>query len=268
MYVYKRLSRIKKELFSKAVFYYQHLCNHSDLEYQVKGNYFLGKLYYGAKGPFFEDWTQAQSGQKAAFYFQRGADLDVNKQERALCRIMLGKLYLEGRGVEQSYERAVKFFEQAAAFRFRNYKPQNEAFFYLGELYEKGMGVEQSYEEAIKHYQKFTNSGFDLYSRKLWLNCVKAWERIGHFYQEGLGVEKNETKAAACFSKGKAIQEEMVQDLKIMSELSSIAVQKMRKRKREEASEASTLEPPTKRRCFEPKEHKEEPSKKRKHDMI
>ena len=62
----------------------------------------------------------------------------------------LGWCYENGKGVDQSYEEAVKWYRKAAEQGFRY------AQFSLGWCYENGKGVDQSYEEAVKWYSRAT----------------------------------------------------------------------------------------------------------------
>jgi TPR repeat protein len=184
---------------------------------------------------------------------------------------MLGKLYFEGRGVEQSYERAAKAWEQTPQVCHEvcsdkcdenedrmiwTQSPVVESSVCLADLYEKGWGVEQSYEKAFMLYndyaQLFTPADFD--TRKESLYLVKAWERLGYLYQHGLGVEKDEKQAMDCFREARAAQDEIRRMARgKLGELAEIAIQQ-RKRKRDEEFPESDLEPPCKKMHSESEE--------------
>jgi TPR repeat protein len=216
--IHEKLSRVKKENFLKAIYYHQTRIDRDpdccSLSYQP------GMLYYAAKGPFFEGWTKEQSGQKAASYFQRGDDLQR-------CCFMLGKLYFEGRGVTQSYERAADRWRQC----------MYEGRVSLAELYEKGWGVEKSYKTAFTLYKKVVdeiglNDGlFKAYPVYL----LKAWERLGYLYQHGLGVEKNEDQAAKCFQEANKVQEWILNKKRgVLGKLTDLVIQQRREKARNE----------------------------------
>ena len=67
----------------------------------------------------------------------------------------LGLLYVNGQGVTQDYEEAVKWFHKAA--ERGHARAQNS----LGVLYINGQGVTQDYEEAVKWFHKAAERGLD-----------------------------------------------------------------------------------------------------------
>jgi len=66
---------------------------------------------------------------------------------------ILGFLYHHGRGVEQDFKEAAKWFRKAAE--------QGNAVsqFNLGLMYEKGRGVERDFKEAVKWNRKAAEQG-------------------------------------------------------------------------------------------------------------
>lgn len=75
-----------------------------------------------------------------ARWYQRAADEDAE------AGFNLGVMYVEGRGVQQSYAAAARLFREAAdQGHFR-------AHFYLGGMYERGEGVERDLAEALRWY--------------------------------------------------------------------------------------------------------------------
>lgn len=65
----------------------------------------------------------------------------------------LGDCYYSGKGVEQSYEEAVKWFRKAAEQGYA------DAQWMLGVCYYEGKGIEQSYTEAVKWYRMAAEQG-------------------------------------------------------------------------------------------------------------
>ncbi len=96
----------------------------------------------------------------------------------------LGKIYLHGNGVTQSYKEAIKWFLLAAQ------KENYEAMYELGEIYLHGNGVTQNYKEAIKW--------FLLAAQK---ENYEAMYELGEIYSYGIGVPKNHEKALEWFSR-------------------------------------------------------------------
>ncbi|NRB81975.1 MAG: sel1 repeat family protein, partial [Saccharospirillaceae bacterium] len=91
----------------------------------------------------------------------------------------LGDMYKEGRGVVRHHERAIKWYKKAAKQGY------NEAQFNLGHMYEEGKGVVQSYEKAFNWYQKAADQGYD-----------KAQFNLSVMYKKGRGIAKDDTQAA------------------------------------------------------------------------
>ncbi len=75
------------------------------------------------------------------------------EQGDAKAQFKLGSRYEYGNGVEQSYEKAVKWYRKAAE------KKNAEAQFKLGHCYEQGKGVSPSNEEAIRWYKRAGQQG-------------------------------------------------------------------------------------------------------------
>lgn len=93
--------------------------------------------------------------------------------------VKLGRIYLEGMGVEPDYKKAHNYFVKAA-------KEQNgAAYSYLAYTYANGLGVEKNDEKVVSYYEKAYE-----------LNDVYASLALCIIYRRGLyGQEKNEDKA-------------------------------------------------------------------------
>ena len=123
-----------------------------------------------------------------------------------------------GKGVEQDFEKAVKWYRRAAEFGDVNAQDN------LGWCYEKGVGVEQDWEEAIVWYRKAAEQGLahaqcnlgwcyeyskgegrDWKTVRLFRNAVKqgdtAVQCLSWFHMIGKGNEQDWEEAAKWFFK-------------------------------------------------------------------
>ena len=132
----------------------------------------------------------------------------------------LGRAYNNGRGVEQSDEKAVEWFRRAAN------QGDADAQFELGCAYDSGKGVKKDAEEAVKWYRKAAEQGdadgacslgqsllFGIGIEKdegaafHWFQCAAegkeepalAW--LGYCYDFGAGTPVDKKKAETFFSK-------------------------------------------------------------------
>lgn len=95
-----------------------------------------------------------------------------------------GKRYYSGKGVEQNYSEAVKWFYKAAE---RGHAiAQNN----LGVMYYKGDGVAQDYVESVKWYRKSAEQGY-----------ADAQRNLGLIYYKGDGVAQDYKEAEKWFYK-------------------------------------------------------------------
>lgn len=92
-------------------------------------------------------------------------------EEMAFCS--LGICYYEGKGVEKNGDEAIKYFRRALEGGWR------QATYWLGECYYEGVGVDPDYAEAIRFYQEATT-----------FNVIEAMNRLGACYYCGDGVDK------------------------------------------------------------------------------
>jgi uncharacterized protein len=72
--------------------------------------------------------------------------LELAEKGQVEAQVEVGSMYLEGRGVQQSYQEALKWFRKAAA------SGNAVAQFNLGLMYAKGLGVPRDYDEAINWF--------------------------------------------------------------------------------------------------------------------
>jgi TPR repeat protein len=102
---------------------------------------------------------------------------------KAIAQKMLGDVYREGHGVDQSYEKAVEYYTMAAEQGYAN------AQYNVGVMYELGQGVEQSYEKAVKYYTMAVEQG-----------DASAQFNLGRMYKNGEGVEQSYEKAVGYYT--------------------------------------------------------------------
>ena len=98
------------------------------------------------------------------------------------CR--LGSMYHDGRGVEQSYKTAVEWYRKSAEQEYAAAQCN------LGLKYKYGQGVEQSYEKAVEWYRKAAEQGY-----------ANAQCNLGVMYEYGQGVEQSYEKAVEWYQK-------------------------------------------------------------------
>ena len=118
------------------------------------------------------------SYKEAAGYFRSAAE-----QGDAEAQSLLGRMYLDGEGVEQSDRKAFKWISQAA-----NQK-EPYALNYLGYIYYEGKGVEKSYEKALDCFINSSEEG----------NPEGSFN-AGSMFLHGEGTDKNISKAEEFFS--------------------------------------------------------------------
>ena len=114
---------------------------------------------------------------EAAGYFRSAAEAGDPEAQS-----LLGRMYLDGEGVEQSDKKAFKWISLAAE--------QNEpyALDYLGYMYYEGKGTEKSFEKALDCFVRSAEEG----------NPEGAFN-AGSMYVHGEGTEKDLSKAEEYF---------------------------------------------------------------------
>ena len=94
----------------------------------------------------------------------------------------LGHMCFDGKGVERSLPKALKYFQSAADQGFA--QAQSD----LGLMYLKGMGVKRSLPKALKYFQSAADQGF-----------AQAQYNLGVMYLEGKGVQRDFSKTFEWF---------------------------------------------------------------------
>ncbi len=120
---------------------------------------------------------------------EKGVALAAGKIER-LClmeaakvgnmdaQVTLAEMYLEGREVVKSVEKAIELLTSAAE------KGHGKASYLIGKMYEAGEYLEQSNSDAFLCYEKAANE-----------DLCDAQYRLGHLYQAGKGVWPSKRQA-------------------------------------------------------------------------
>ena len=103
---------------------------------------------------------------------------------KAWAQCMLGQMYRNGDGVDQSYQQARELYKMAAHQGFAS------AQYTLGVMYEHGHGVDQNYERAAEYYKAAARQGM-----------AQAQYGLGVLYYEGQGVEQSIETARAWWMK-------------------------------------------------------------------
>jgi len=125
-----------------------------------------------ASAATFEEGVAAQSRgdlPAAVAAYQAAADRGESAAEFAL-----GRLYLTGQAVAQSYRAARGWFEKAAA------QGNPGAACELGEMYEEGRGAPREYAAALVWYRQSAARGY-----------VPAEVRLAEMYRRGVGVPRD-----------------------------------------------------------------------------
>ena len=105
------------------------------------------------------------------------------KEGDAIAQTDIGKMYAEGRGVEQDLAEAKDWFEKASA------QNQPDGLYNLGLMYASGEGVPQDFAEAVKWYRMAADRGQS-----------DAQNSLGLRYKKGEGVAQDYVQAYKWFA--------------------------------------------------------------------
>lgn len=114
----------------------------------------------------------------------------MDNPETSEDQYLLGRQYLTGDGISQSYEYAVKWFKEAAN------KGHMCAQYFLGHCYYFGRGIAQSEEEAVLWYKRSANQ-----------QHAPAQYSLGICYFKGRGIEKSLKTAVKWYKKAAELGE-------------------------------------------------------------
>ena len=117
-------------------------------------------------------------------------------------KVVLGRMYSRGEGVPQDYQKAIKWFREAAEQGDSEWGQLE-----LGRIYGDGAGVTQDYEQAMKWLRKAAEHGNSFAQEELGImqdqqeviKLRKAAEqgepraqyRLGFMYERGRGVTRH-----------------------------------------------------------------------------
>ena len=107
----------------------------------------------------------------------------------------LGRMYEQGSGVEQDYEKALEYYRLSAEAENPDFKGMR----YAGLMYRDGVGVAQDPAEAAACFQLAAESG-----------DVSAAYFLGLLYEEGSGVEKSAADAKVWYEKAVSTLDEFL----------------------------------------------------------
>ena len=167
---------VDKDL-DKAIEYYSKLTETMDCASNVVTQEFnIGQIYAN-----MDEEVKAEEHYKAAF----DACKDMAEAGSIYHMYWCGYCCRYGKGAEQSYSEAVKWYEKAnAVAKERNDKNCCfDALLELGDLCERGLGFNQNYETAYSYYKEAADAG-----------CGKAAYKIGllyHWAHKGADAEGN-----------------------------------------------------------------------------
>ena len=120
-------------------------------------------------------------------------ELDIDKCAAANA---LGYIYYSNRLGEPDYDRAFRFFSEAAA------KKVTQATYKMADMYRKGHGTEKDVDKAFKIYKKLYKKEINDYEVcGFGENIADIALRLGYCYENGEGVKKDLGKAREYFLK-------------------------------------------------------------------
>ena len=96
----------------------------------------------------------------------------------AMAQNTLGKMYMQGQGVPQDYDKAMRLFRKAAKKKLPN--AQNN----LGVMYAGGYGLKQDFKQAISWFKKAASQGY-----------VIAIDNLADLYEKGVAVNQDPIEA-------------------------------------------------------------------------
>jgi hypothetical protein len=120
--------------------------------------------------------ARAQEGEREVY--RKAAE-----QGDALAQLHLGLMYEEGKGGQQDYNEALKWFRKAAD------QGNAPAQYNLGLIYEKGERIPQNYAEAMNWYRKAAEQG-----------NADSQTKLGFMYGQGKGVPENDIESYKWFT--------------------------------------------------------------------
>lgn len=131
-------------------------------------------------------------------------------QGDARAQLKLAGMYAAGKGVQQDYVEAGKWFRKAAD------QEDRDAQIMLGIMYDKGWGVSQDYAEAVKWYRKLAEQG-----------DARGQLQLAGMHAAGKGVPENYVQAYKWLALSKANSKPGSETYNLSSEGMEILAKKM-----------------------------------------
>ena len=142
---------------------------------------------YGGNRLLDCDWKEAEKNLLKMY------ELDIDKYAAANA---LGYIYYSNRLGEPDYDRAFRFFSEAAAEKI------TQATYKMADMYRKGHGTKRDADKAFKIYQRLYNKEIkDFEEYGFGENIADIALRLGYCYENGEGVEQDLSKARQYFLK-------------------------------------------------------------------
>ncbi|MBR0420386.1 MAG: sel1 repeat family protein [Erysipelotrichaceae bacterium] len=142
---------------------------------------------YGGNALLECDWKEAERCLLKMY------ELDINKYSAANA---LGYIYYSNRLGQADYDKAFKFFSEAAKEKVV------QATYKMADMYRKGHGTDKDADKAFKIYKKLYDSEIEDYEEYGFGESIADIAlRLGYCYESGEGVEKDLIKARYYFAK-------------------------------------------------------------------
>ena len=188
--------------------------------------YILGLLYYSGRGVTKDKkeafkWIRsaALSGSEDAFKFLKWASVLIEAGENYLC---LGKCYYEGKSVNQSFDKAFKYYCLSAKNGNAVAQYMIGNIYYFGGVYEPG--VYEPFDGRFTSFTKFTSVEKNHIEAVKWFKLAaanghaEAQFMLGECYYNGYGVDKNRAEAVKWYrlaaDNGSAVAKRYLENIK------------------------------------------------------
>ncbi len=105
-------------------------------------------MYSSAMYMLAEKFEKRGDYRKAIYWYQRTGEKDGDASDKGYALGELGRIFMEGLGVEKDYSNAKRYLEQGVDAK------SSKSACYLGILYRDGLGVEKDFETAKSYFLK------------------------------------------------------------------------------------------------------------------
>jgi len=175
----------KKKIAMMNSYRYKDAANFNSMDYTATIMYYRNAVAGDARsqyklGELYVDGKGVQQDYSEAAKWYQKAAEQGNPQ----AQVNLGNMYRDGKGVQQDYAEAAKWYRKAAE------QGDSQIQLNLANMYRDGDGLKQDYTEAAKWYQKAAEQG-----------NPQAQVNLGNMYRDGKGVQQDYTEAAKWYRK-------------------------------------------------------------------